>query len=383
MDEPIRRPPIAGRVEELLARKLKLLAQARDRIAGSVDFPIDGTGILGLDLFPMGEGLLEAHVGGVKPCSDRFCDLVRTLIHLTIEAPLLFGDFGQKDSFFGDTTELLCEADAMEEPDGPFGGIKLPGFDPVPVVMLEGMMKVVIAFPERQEGHEAAVAGGAAVGVRLASDRMAERIDEESHLLDKHDPGDASDQESAQRGWRAAPKVTEQGGQEKTDRDGDGYVVVVLPADERIALEILHVLEGGFGFEFEQEPTDMGVEEPPGDVIGIVVLIDELVVTPMISGPGEDGMFEGGSPEEQGKQANGPGGLKGAVCEESVVTEGNAEACGDKEEEKQADLKRIDSMVPDVDRYERESDEQRADEEKAVAPVNTMPGDAEHSIRMG
>jgi hypothetical protein len=239
--------PIADGGAKPVSGVAKFALQFGEFLTGSFDLAIDGAGMFGLDLFPMSEGLLEPELSRVKPGTDGLGDGMRPGIQGGGETPLLFGDFGQEDSFLRDTTEVLGEAEAMKDPDGPFGGIELPRFHSVAVVMLEGMVKVVITFAEREEGHQTAVACGAAIGVGLAPNGMAEGIDEKGHLLHEYRPCDSGEQEPPQRGGPTSPKQTQKRGHEETGAQGDGQIVTMLPTHERIALQVIDVVQGSLG----------------------------------------------------------------------------------------------------------------------------------------
>jgi hypothetical protein len=330
--------PITDRGAKPVFGVMKFALQLEKFLSGSFDLAIDGAGMFELKLFPMREGLLEPELRRVKPGTDGVGDGMRPGIQGGGEAPLLFSDFSQEDSFLRYTPEVLGEAEAMENPDGPLGGIELPRFHSVTVVMLEGMVKVVVALAKRKESHETAVAGRAAIGVGLAPDRVAERINEKGHLLHKYRPGDSGEQEPAQCRGPTTPKQTQDCRQQETGAQGDGQIVAMLPTHERIALQVVHVVQGRLGPQFEEQPADMRVEKAFGDVIGIIVLIYELVVATMVSGPRKHRMFKGSRPENKGEEAHGPGGLEGSMSEKSMISQRDTQTCRCKEKEEQQHL---------------------------------------------
>ena len=100
------------------------------------------------------------------------------------------------------------------------------------------------------------------------------------------------------------------------------------------------------------------------------------MMSAMVRRPAKGGVFEGGRPEEQGKEAHRPGGLKRLVRVEAMISERDAQPSGGEEEEKQADLKSIQALGPDVSRRRRERDQKRAGQKQRIPPMN---GPRKHS----
>ena len=73
--------------------------------------------------------------------------------------PLVLIDFGAKDSFFRHTEKIRCESKLVESPNGPFGGIELPGFDAISIIRLKFVVIIVVAFSEGEQSHNRAVSG--------------------------------------------------------------------------------------------------------------------------------------------------------------------------------------------------------------------------------
>ena len=155
--------PVTGSIAEPVSGLAKLVSDGGEFVAGSVDFSVDGAGVFAFECFPLSEGLLEAHLSGLEMVTNGLGDGLGLGLQLGGQLPLLFGDFREEDSFLRDASEVSGEAELMQDPDGPFGGVELPWFHPVAIVVLEGVMKVVITFAEGEEGHQTAVSGGATV----------------------------------------------------------------------------------------------------------------------------------------------------------------------------------------------------------------------------
>ena len=75
----------------------------------------------------------------------------------------------------------------------------------------------------------------------------------------------------------------------------------MLPDQERVLLQIINVLQIGFRFQLEHQPTDMRKKQALGDTIGIVIVIHMLMVIAMFGSPPEDGTFKSRGSKEDGK----------------------------------------------------------------------------------
>jgi hypothetical protein len=75
----------------------------------------------------------------------------------------------------------------------------------------------------------------------------------------------------------------------------------------------------------------VGPKESFGDVVWIVVSIDVPVVLAVLGAPPERGVLEGGRPEEEYEQLDGPFRLERLVREQSVVPKSYAHCRGHEE----------------------------------------------------
>ena len=66
-------------------------------------------------------------------------------------------------------------------------------------------------------------------------------------------------------------------------------------------LQIINVLQIGFRFQLEHQPTDVRKKQAPGDTIGVVIMIHMLMVIPMFGSPPEDGTLKGRGSKDDGK----------------------------------------------------------------------------------
>ena len=114
----------------------------------------------------------------------------------------------------------------------------------------------------------------------------------------------------------------------------------------------------------------MGMEKTSGDVIRIVIVVHEFVVTPMVRRPSQGGAFKSRRTEEKGVELHQRIRLEGEVREEAVVAERDAHTSGKREEEKQRHLEEIKAVLPDIKGNGCAGDEKCPDEEQAVGDSN-------------
>ena len=120
----------------------------------------------------------------------------------------------------------------------------------------------------------------------------------------------------------------------------------MLPHDEFVLLQVLNVVQWRNWLELEHEPAHMGPEEALGDVIGVLVGIDVLVVLAVLGAPPQGGILKGGGPKEQNEDLYGPLGPIGLVGEKPVVSHSDADAGGRIEEKKNSEKEPVPSIVP-------------------------------------
>ena len=84
-----------------------------------------------------------------------------------LEGALGLAKLGEEDGLGGDLAEIAGEAAFIEGPDDPLGGIELPGLHAVAVVVLELVVIIMVALAEGDQGHDPAIPGATAAGVRL------------------------------------------------------------------------------------------------------------------------------------------------------------------------------------------------------------------------
>ncbi len=154
---------------------------------------------------------------------------------------------GGIDFFLGHLAEFSGEPEFVKGPNGPFGGVEMPRFHPVTIVVLKFVMIIVVAFTEGYEGHHPAVASSAAGGIRLGAEGVTEGVDAEGAMLDSNEAGDPGKEEPPQGSGPAVPKKTEGGREDKADDRPEPFDVAMLPHGQFIFLNVRDVIKGRFG----------------------------------------------------------------------------------------------------------------------------------------
>ena len=283
---------------------------------------------------------------------------------------IMLGDLRFEDFFLWHGAEIAGQTEFVENPDRPLGGIVLPRFDTIPVVILELVVEVVVALAEGENRHEEAVARRAVGGIRTVADPVTERVDAKGGMVHEHDTGEAGEQERAEGGIGATVDVADDRRQAEAHENGDRHIIFVLPPGETVFLQIPHPCERRVRAAAEEKPADVGMEKPARDVIGVVIVVHEFVVAAVVGRPSKSGTFKCRRTEEQGVKFHQRIRLEGKVREQAVVAERDAHACGKSEEEKQSHLEEIEAVLPDIKRNGRAGDEECSNEEDAVCDSN-------------
>ena len=146
----------------------------------------------------------------------------------------------------------------------------------------------------------------------------------------------------------AGVQEAQQRGHEKPYADRQRKIVAVLPHHQRVFSKIGDVVEGRLWIEFEQDPANVRVPETLGDVVGIIIVIDVLMMATVIGDPRKRRVLKGSGAENQRHQANRPKRLKRHVGKQPVITERDAEPRRNHEGEEHRELKCINSVMPKV-----------------------------------
>ena len=89
----------------------------------------------------------------------------------------------------------------------------------------------------------------------------------------------------------------------ETHDQADPMDVAVLPHHQLVLAQIVDVVHRRLGIELEHQPADVRPHETFGDIVGVLVMIDVLVVAAVVGRPVEAGIFKRAGAEDQGEQA--------------------------------------------------------------------------------
>ena len=212
-------------------------------------------------------------------------------------------------------------------------------------------MIVMVPFAEGNDGHQPGVAGAAFGRIRALAEVVAQRIDAKSAVLKDDDARHARDEKRAERRKPTTPAKAQDCGQHEGDQRADPMNIAMLPKDERILLQVGHVVERRERVEFEHQPADVSVKETFGDAIRIFIVIDMFVVSTMFAGPEEGRIFEGSCTENQREEPYRPVRLESEVGEEPMVTDRNGKSARGEHDKEKPDLEPINPEEVEVDGY--------------------------------
>ena len=152
----------------------------------------------------------------------------------------------------------------------------------------------------------------------------------------------------------------------------------MLPHDQRIFLKIGNVIERWLRQEFEQQPSNVGVEKTFADVVGIFVVVDMFVVASMLACPHQDRILKRTSTEEKREQAHWQSRPESRVRKQTVITERDAEAGRGQQRCEQAEVEPSNTEIPKVKRHCRKCENKRADQERTRRPIDAADGNTEN-----
>ena len=100
----------------------------------------------------------------------------------------------------------------------------------------------------------------------------------------------------------------------------------------------------------------MSVKKSFRDAVGVFIVVDMLMVTAVLAGPEEHGVFKGTGTEDQRQQAHDPVRLKSKVRIQPVIAKCDRKSACEKHHREEPDLEPIDPEEPDISghRSERE-----------------------------
>lgn len=190
--------------------------------------------------------------------------------------------------------EIRSEAETLPSEDGPLGRVVLPPLNGVSVVGRKFVVEVVVALTKGDESGDEVVTGRVAVVEGLVTEPVSKRVDAESSLLNEADAQNAAID-------KASPpvveqKTTEQSRKDQTHEDDTFQIVLVLPDDDGVLVEIGDVgTSSTLGILLEHHPSQMRVEETLANRVGVLLSVGISVVSSVAARPPTDGTFNGTS----------------------------------------------------------------------------------------
>ena len=267
---------------ELVAGFLQALAEFGHFSTGDFGFSCSGGAVFDEEFLPAEEGFIHAGAGTLHHGVDRVGDRGGLGEQFRLQQAVMLGDLRFEDFFLGHGAEVAGQTEFVQNPDRPLGGIVLPRFDAIPVVILELVVEVVVALAKGENRHEEAVTRRAMGGIRTVADPVAERVDAEGRVVHEHDTGEAGEQERAEGGIGPTIDVADDRRQAEAHENGDRHIVFVLQPGEAVFLQIPHPCERRVGAAAEEKPADVGMKKTARNVIGVVIVVHEFVVAAVV-----------------------------------------------------------------------------------------------------
>lgn len=218
-------------------------------------------------------------------------------------------------------TELLevgGETELAPQPDGPLGGVVLVPLDSVTVVGGELVVEVVVTFTKGDKSGDDVVPGAVAVVEGLVAEPVGKGVDAEGSLLDEEDAEDTGVDEST---LPVVPEETSDSrGENQTHEDDDLDVVLVLPNDDGILVQVGDVgAADALGVLLHDHPAEMAVEKTLANAVGVLVGVGVAVVGTVVTAPPADGTLNSTATNEGEEDAKWERSVVGLVCPETMV----------------------------------------------------------------
>ena len=198
---------------------------------------------------------------------------------------------------------------------------------------------------------------------------MAQRIDAKGTVLKDDHARHPRNEKGTESRDPAAPDQAKDRRQNKGDQSADPVDVTMLPKDERILLQIGHVVERRERVELEHQPSDVGVKETFGDAIRVFVVVDMLMVGTVFAGPEKGRVFKSARAEDQREESYAPARLEGQVRKEPMVTDRNGKPASAEHQKEEHHLEPIDSEETKIGGYRGEGEKEGANEKRTGRPI--------------
>lgn len=159
--------------------------------------------------------------------------------------------------------------------------------DSIAVVAGELVVEVVVSLTHGDESGNDVITRTVAVVERLVSEVVGERVDAEGGLLNDEDAENTGVNESTVP--ITPTKTSNHGGKQEAHEHNNVEVVLVLPNDNGVLVEIRNVgTSDTLGVLLHDHPAEMRVQKSLANGIGILVGVGVSVVSAMIARPPTD-----------------------------------------------------------------------------------------------
>src|SRR5665213_594780 len=276
--------------------------------------------------------------------------------------------------------QIARQAQPAHAIDEPFRWIPLPPAHTVAIVVRKHVMKIVIALAVSQQRHHAIVPGSVVVGVGLHAPYVCQRIDKEGEVMADNQAQHPGKQEGAQN---IAGGPAGQQWQAKIHRQCQRYVIAVLQADQRIALQVPYHTEVGLAAGIVlQHPADVRKPEAAARTVGVKLgVIDLTVVHAVGCGPDQRTVLQRHGAEQQIHHLQHRMGFVGRMGEQAMVAAGNRHAVGAQEQHEQdpgGGVKTVGETVPG-DADDRRGKGQRKHQCRRPVARHVIPAGGSHT----
>lgn len=112
------------------------------------------------------------------------------LLHLPLDLLLLHPQHALHNLIMRHLLQIERQPQLARTANQPLGRVIVVPLDPVPVIVRELVVEVVVAFAHGDEGGDGVVARGEAVGVGGFAEPVCEGVDAEGGVVDKDEAGD-------------------------------------------------------------------------------------------------------------------------------------------------------------------------------------------------
>lgn len=209
---------------------------------------------------------------------------LRTLL---VELLLLLLDAAFFDFIGAELLEVVGEAELLHGPDEPLGGVILVPLNGIAVVGWKLVVEVVVALAEGDQGGDDVVTRRVAVVEWLVAEPVSKRVDTKGSLLNEEDAQNTGIDESTDEVTPA--ETSNQRREDETCKDDDLEVVLVLPDDNGVVVEIGDVgTSNALRVLLHQHPAEMRVEKTLADAVGVLVGVGVAVVGTVVARPPSD-----------------------------------------------------------------------------------------------